>query len=196
MKDTAGRACIRCPTPCESGPGLGASRAALTSAGSESAHITRTVNLSVSFPGTHPATQHIGLPRDLAGDLSREKPLYAGVLVSALKETLAEIHYRNSFRSIHVIPLIDYGSVIDWLPVLRRVLLRPPHPQRSAVSNQRRGQSECDALCGWRCAGPPSKMFVNCVDVFNADCLLLSVFRFDFVMTFCFLYISPFLCIY
>ena len=81
----------------------------------------------------------------MAGDVSREKPLYAGVLVSALKETLAEIHYRNSFQSIHVILLIDYGSVIDWLPVLRRVLLRPPRPQRSAVSNQRRGQSECDA---------------------------------------------------
>ena len=69
------------------------------------------------------------------------------------------------------------------------VLLRPPHPQRSG----REVGQNVTPLCGRRCAGPPSETFVNCVDVFNADCLLLSVFRFDFVMTFYFLYISPFL---
>lgn len=37
-----------------------------------------------------------------------------------------------------------------------------------------------------------SETFVKYVDVFNGDCLLAIISQFDFVMNFCFLYISSF----
>lgn len=94
VKDTAGRVWVRCPLRVSLALGLGpAELHSLTSAGSDSAHNTQPMNLSV----THPATRHMGLPRDLARDLCREKSLYAGCTGFHTQKTLAEIYYRNPF---------------------------------------------------------------------------------------------------
>lgn len=102
-----------------------------------------------------------------------------------LQEFLLKYHYRDQLL-ISDPPGSAPGA---WLcpPVVST-------PSVSAVFKSGRIQWERYALCWWRfcCALCISETFVNYVDVFNGVCLLVIVFQFDFVMNFCFLYISSF----